>query len=150
MNGCVCVSWLDILSRPGGGQFLRWPWSLAVERFAVWGQLLPFVLRLSTFFFLGFSACFTTVPVDFFFLSRNRLRPANLAAAFGDHKFRLFSLYLFAHTNKNTHTYRGALFSHNHTHTHGHGRSAALPYDDGSKLRQNPDDIIILQHLSRP
>lgn len=88
-----------------------------------WGGLLfGGLLVLCDFqrsFLLGFSACFTTVPVDFFFLSRNRLRPANLAAAFGDHKFRLFSLDLFAHTNKHTHAYGGALFSHNsHTHTH--------------------------------
>lgn len=33
----VYVCELDILSRPGGGQFLRWPSFLAVGRFVVWG-----------------------------------------------------------------------------------------------------------------
>lgn len=61
------------------------------------------------------------------------------------------SICLRTLTNTHTHTYGGAVFTQfTHAHTHGHGRSAALPYDDGSKLWQNPDDIIILQHLSRP
>lgn len=63
-----------------------------------------------------------------------------------------FFLSICLHTLTNTHTHTGVLCFHTitRTHTHGHGRSAALPYDDGSKLWQNPDDIIILQHLSRP
>lgn len=64
-----------------------------------------------------------------------------------------FFLSICLHTLTNTHTHiRGcSVFTQfTHAHTHGHGRSATLPYDDGSKLWQNPDDIIILQHLSRP
>lgn len=136
-------------------QARRWPvpaLAMVPRRGAVCclGPLLLPVLRLSTFFFWGFSSWFTTVPVDFFFSSFRRID-------FDQRIWLLltvvtnldFFLYLFAHTNIHRHTDIRVLFSHNHTHTHGHGR-AALPYDDGSKQQQNPDDIIIWQHLSRP
>lgn len=42
----VYVCELDILSRPGGGQFLRWPSFLAVGRFVVWGLLLLLLIVL--------------------------------------------------------------------------------------------------------
>lgn len=62
---CVRVRGLDILSRPGGGQFLRWPWSLAVGRFAAFGGFCGFQRS----FFPSpddVSFRFTTVPIEFF------------------------------------------------------------------------------------
>lgn len=63
---CVCVC--SILSRPGGGQFLCWPWFHSGLLFRCCFEALLFL----NVFFEGSNFGFL------FFLSRNQLEPANL------------------------------------------------------------------------
>lgn len=65
MSVDVCVVVNVEFSRPGGGQFLRWPWSLAVG-FVV----AVSTAAVSTFFFLQqFSFSSASIPVVFLFSS---------------------------------------------------------------------------------
>lgn len=69
VNMYVCVCVCSILSRPGGGQFLCWPWSHSGLLFRCCFGALLFFER----FFRGQQFLFHLL-----FLSRNQLEPANL------------------------------------------------------------------------